>query len=76
MEIKVLNKNDAQQMMTEWQSRYPDLPEVDSEWAHVRSDIQNINRTVRQQAEKLDTAALIIILICIWDWSCMIIYGK
>lgn len=57
MEIKVLNKNDAQQMMTEWQSRYPDLPEVDSEWAHVRSDLQNINRTVRQQAEKLDTAS-------------------
>ena len=47
MDIKTLNRGDAQKAMEEWVHSYPDLPPIDSSYNSVRSSIQELNRTVR-----------------------------
>lgn len=50
MDIKTLNRGDAQKAMEEWVHSYPDLPSIDSSYNSVRSCIQELNRTVRDKA--------------------------
>ena len=47
MEIKTLNRGEAQKAMDEWIENYPELPSVDSGYASIRNDLQSINRKIR-----------------------------
>ena len=54
MNIKVINRGEAQKAMEEWISGYPALPEIDKSYDAVRANIQEMNRKGRQEAEGLD----------------------
>ena len=51
MEMKTLNRGDSQKAMAEWIENYPTLPSVDDSYVSIRSDLQEMNRQVRQDAE-------------------------
>ena len=52
MIIRSYNRGEAQNAMNDWIINYPELPSIDSENAHLRNDIQELNRKVRIEAEK------------------------
>ena len=56
MDIKVLNRGDAQKAMEEWISLYPTLPSIDAGYSLMRSKIQEMNKTVRNEANDLSDA--------------------
>ena len=56
MDIKVLNRGEAQKAMQEWINNYPELPAIDKSYVSIRSDIQEMNRQIRKDAESLDDA--------------------
>lgn len=52
MKIKTINRGEAQKAMEEWILNYPSLPTIDKELICLRTDIQDINRQVREAADK------------------------
>lgn len=50
MKVKSFNRGESQNAMSEWISKYPELPEVDAENKSLRHDIQELNRIVRDDA--------------------------
>lgn len=56
MDIKVLNRGDAQKAMEEWIASYPNLPAIDADYSAVRLNIQEMNRKVRNEAKDLSDA--------------------
>ena len=51
MEILTLNRGDSQKAMAEWIENYPNLPAIDASYIPIRKDLQEINKTVRLEAE-------------------------
>ncbi len=51
MQIKTLNRGEAQKAMTEWINNFPDLPQVDDSYKSIRNDLQELNRNVRLDAQ-------------------------
>ena len=54
MDIKVINRGEAQKAMEEWITGYPALPGIEKAYEPIRANIQEMNRRVRQAAEGLD----------------------
>lgn len=54
MNIKTLNRGESQKAMEEWIHKYPNQPELDSEYEQIRNDLEEINREIRKSAEGLD----------------------
>ena len=55
MEIKTLNRGEAQKAMMEWVESYPALPSIDDSFIPIRNDLQILNQKVRQEAERVST---------------------
>lgn len=51
MIIKTLNRSEAQIEMKNWISQYPELPSVERDYIKIREDIQNFNKTVREECK-------------------------
>lgn len=56
MKIKFYNRGEAQKAMEEWLLNYPSLPKINKDLISLRNDIQNLNRQVREAAEKREAA--------------------
>lgn len=52
MEIKKLNRGEAEKAMYEWQNSCPNLPVLDGDYAILRSDLTRLFRTVIEKAEE------------------------
>lgn len=52
MEIKVLNRGEAEQAMSDWKEMYPELPHIDDGYRYIRNDIHDINNNVRESLKK------------------------
>ena len=56
MDIKILNRGEAQKAMEDWVKGYPSLPAVDKSYESIRTNIQEMNKKVRSEAAELDDA--------------------
>ena len=52
MIIKTLNRAESQIAMKEWLSNYPSLPSIDNDYLRIREEIQNFNKSIRQECEE------------------------
>lgn len=48
MNIKTLNRSEAQNVMKDWIINYPTMPEVEGEYVKIRKDLQEFNSKVRK----------------------------
>lgn len=52
MEIRKLNRGEAEQAMCEWLASAPQLPSLDEEYTILRSDLSGLFQTIRQETEE------------------------
>lgn len=52
MEIKKLNRGEAEKAMSEWIDSYPNLPSVDGDYAVLRNDLTSLFQQVLKSAEE------------------------
>ena len=51
MIIKTLTRGQAQEAMQSWIKNFPDLPDIDQDFIQLRTDLQAINSTVREEID-------------------------
>jgi len=57
MDVKRLNRGEAEKAMGEWITSFPQLPHLEGEYAAIRNDLTNLFESVRISAEEKSSKA-------------------